>query len=307
MILLEEYKEEREIEYRGEKYLVRDNGAIMRLPKTDGTKRRLDNKWSFGTLNKDSGYLYFSSEPVHRIVACAFIYNNDKTNLVVDHIDTNKQNNRASNLRWVTRLENLVLNEITRTKVELLCHMSIEEILKDMSVLQKIKLPQNLEWMGQVTKEEAVRALENWGKWVSEKQVLIQKGAFPERIIKSMYNPRQENLGVYPLEPTGINLDLKDYFNKLQKDLVFYEKRYSNNCYQYKITDFAYNKKENYIAVATSSEGGIKSLFVTYIRRINDKFEYETRSFFLEDAVNKYMTLARNEKWSGGEVFDDYC
>ena len=93
---------------------------------------------------------------------------------------------------------------------------------------------------------------------------------------------------------------MKDYFNKLQKDLVFYEKRYSNNCYQYKIT-------EKYIAVATSSEGGIKSLFVTYIKRINDKFEYETRSFFLEDGVKKYMTLARNEEWSGGDVFDDYC
>lgn len=100
---------------------------------------------------------------------------------------------------------------------------------------------------------------------------------------------------------------MKDYFNKLQKDLVFYEKRYSNNCYQYKITDFAYNENEKYIAVATSSEGGIKSLFVTYIRRINDKFEYETRSFFLEDGVKKYMTLARNEEWSCGDVFDDYC
>ena len=36
---------------------------------------------------------------------------------VVDHIDTNRRNNRAENLRWVTRLDNILLNPITCARI----------------------------------------------------------------------------------------------------------------------------------------------------------------------------------------------
>ena len=42
---------------------------------------------------------------VHRLVALAFIPNPDNKQFV-DHIDTNKLNNNASNLRWTTISEN---------------------------------------------------------------------------------------------------------------------------------------------------------------------------------------------------------
>ena len=66
-----------------------------------------------------NGYLVFKywngkhveNKLVHRLVAEAFIPNPDnKTEL--DHIDTDRTNNRIDNLRWVTRSENC-LNPIT--------------------------------------------------------------------------------------------------------------------------------------------------------------------------------------------------
>lgn len=44
---------------------------------------------------------------IHRLVAIAFIPNNDKTKTQVNHIDENKENNHVSNLEWVTHGENI--------------------------------------------------------------------------------------------------------------------------------------------------------------------------------------------------------
>ncbi|SGA02878.1 Uncharacterised protein [Mycoplasmopsis arginini] len=109
-----------------------------------------------------------SSEPVHRIVATAFLGETPTKGHVVDHIDTNRQNNRPSNLRWVTRLENIVLNDITRKKLELLCECSIEEILSDLSILRDKPLTPQFDWMRAVSKDEAAESLATWKKWVNE-------------------------------------------------------------------------------------------------------------------------------------------
>ena len=52
---------------------------------------------------------------VHRLVATAFIPNDDTENKTdVNHIDENKQNNHVSNLEWCTREQNI--NHGTRTE-----------------------------------------------------------------------------------------------------------------------------------------------------------------------------------------------
>lgn len=61
------------------------------------------------------GYYYFGNTLLHRAVAELFIPNPDNKPCV-DHIDTNKLNNRADNLRWVTYSENN-LNPITRKRI----------------------------------------------------------------------------------------------------------------------------------------------------------------------------------------------
>ena len=110
--LLDQYERQVEIEYLGEKYLVRDNGAVCRPSRPGGRKRQLDDAWTFGRPSDSTGYMYISSHVVHRIVALAF-HPSPSDQHVVDHIDTNRRNNRADNLRWVTRLENLLLNPVT--------------------------------------------------------------------------------------------------------------------------------------------------------------------------------------------------
>lgn len=50
---------------------------------------------------------YRTKQSVHRLVAFAFVENPDPDNYtVVDHIDRNRQNNRADNLRWTNHSGN---------------------------------------------------------------------------------------------------------------------------------------------------------------------------------------------------------
>ena len=53
---------------------------------------------------------------VHRLVASAFIPNDDPLRIYVDHIDTVSRNNHVSNLRWVTPKENMN-NDLTKQNI----------------------------------------------------------------------------------------------------------------------------------------------------------------------------------------------
>lgn len=83
--------------------LVRDDGAVFN--RVTFSKRLC---WTFGNLQKSSGYLYvtinYKRFRVHRLVAECFIPN-PAHKPTVDHINRNRSANEATNLRWCDHKE----------------------------------------------------------------------------------------------------------------------------------------------------------------------------------------------------------
>lgn len=151
---INQYTEVRVCTYKGERYSVRNNGWILRHVRDHMRERAADNEWTFGKESSSHPYLEVSGERIHRIVALAFHGEPDDPKYVVDHIDTNCRNNRPENLRWLSRLENVLKNPVTRRRVEYVCG-SIEKFLDDPSLLRNASGDQNFTWMRAVTLEEA--------------------------------------------------------------------------------------------------------------------------------------------------------
>ena len=168
MVNIDDYKEVKDCIYKDEHYSARDNGSVMRHSREGKRIRKDDNVWTFGKPNEKTGYMEIAGQRVHRIVAFAFHGNPPTEQHVVDHIDTNRRNNRPENLRWLTRLENALNNPITRARIENICN-SIEVFLADPSVLRgHEKTDPNFTWMRAVSPEEARASLERLTNWAKE-------------------------------------------------------------------------------------------------------------------------------------------
>ena len=162
--LIDEYEVELDVTYRQERYRVRDNGAVFRLNQFRKRARPLDKQWTFGRQTPSTGYMLLAGVRVHRIVCSAFHGNPPTDQHVVDHIDTNRANNRPENLRWVTRLENVLLNPISARRIELL-YGSIEAFFENPQRVQGATDFPDVSWMRTVTKEDAQKARESLQKW----------------------------------------------------------------------------------------------------------------------------------------------
>lgn len=207
--LLEVYDSEVEVEYRGERYQVRDNGAVYRLNEFRKRARPLDKTWTFGRQNLLTGYLFLAGVPIHRIVCSAFNGPSPSDQHVVDHIDTNRANNRPENLRWLTRLENALLNEITARRIEL-AYGSIEAFLQDPSrPINETSFP-DISWMRTVTKEEGARTVSRFEAWAKSGSV-PSGGAIGEWLYgtreRANYEPEPEEYE--SLTPSAVQLKWK--------------------------------------------------------------------------------------------------
>ena len=334
------YSFEKEVvcEYRGNTYSVRDNGMVMRHAPKGKKKRPLDEQWDFGRINRQKGYLTLGDVPVHRIVAYAFLGEPPTDKHVVDHIDTNKMNNRPENLRWVTRLENIILNDITRAKIEKLCGCPIEEVLKDMSILHDKDLGPNLNWMKIVNPIEAKNCLENWTKWAKDIEKVKSIDNYERKASKNIYYShgfKVDNTSLefqqelyskrHGLEMSPANAkwfdyqyygcfklcpetsSLSDYEANLKKGAILFEPcgKGPDECFM--VDDWYYNKDEEKLYICCSRKAGVKTIFLATIVLKDNIFYHDMVGYFDPNSLNKYFTIAKGEEWTGGEVFDDYC
>lgn len=251
MTLLDTFDQEIAVEYDGERYLVRDNGAVLRKKQPRSRERPNDNTWSFGNKSASSGYMIWSGVRVHRIVCTAFNGVPRDHNLVVDHIDTNRQNNRPENLRWITRLENIIKNPITLKRI-ILAYGSLDAFFENPSAFKQSDRTQNIEWMRTVSKEEAaqtLRRLLDWsksgslfggrelGEWIysQDKSNTLnipkqQEEQFFESYTPTALQVEWRTKTTFPLCPTTLDQDaLEQYQEKMRFGEVFSENQYARS------------------------------------------------------------------------------
>jgi hypothetical protein len=208
---IDDYTREEECIYKDERYSARDNGAVYRHPREGKKPRPTDCQWTFGKPNDKTRYMEIGSARVHIIVATAFHGVRDTKIYVVDHIDTNRRNNRLENLRWLTRLENVLLNPISKAKIEWICGCTAEEFLANPEKYRDLILPDTgFGWMRTVTKEEGDQCLKNMLEWVASGKK-PSGGTMGEWIFQSRIpvRPKTETDRIANEQVLGSRIDMK--------------------------------------------------------------------------------------------------
>lgn len=323
-----DYSQEIDCHYRDEKYSVRDNGAIFRYPREGKKARPNDTQWTFGKPNLKTGYMELASVPIHRIIATAF-HGESPTNLhVVDHRDTNKKNNRPQNLRWVTRLENVLLNPITARRIALVCG-SVEDFISDPSKFRDLFPEPNLQWMCTVNAQEAQYSKErllNWANsgnkpsggtldnWIfnrgqEDNSTLSHENS--DIVVSKTQNAVQRNWRIpseFPCCPIESgNKPIATYFQNLTVGCCFC----SNERYSSLVLLFTLADNSQSIVILTENadkNGGIKPFALAKVTYENGSFVHDSLgTFFTAEGANKQYCLSQGLEWSGGDSIDDYC
>jgi hypothetical protein len=326
MVNVNHFEKECECIYKEEKYAVRDNGAVLRYPLDGKRPRPTDNNWTFGKINVKTGYVEIASVRIHRIVATAFHGEPPTKEHVVDHIDTNKQNNRPENLRWLTRLENVLLNPITAKRIELVCG-SVEAFLADPSKFRDKFQQPNYEWMCAVSIQEAQASKERLLAWAKSDKPL-QGGLLGEWIFNRSLPKVQIEQAVRELSASlTVNAVQKDW--KTPTEFLCCPQQNTNNpigtyATNIKIGEtFSLNQYAKSIAVnfAISQDGNIlwvmcefsegdsiKPWSLVQVTCENDVFVHTSLgTFFQKDGAEKQFTIAQGLEWTGADSIDDYC
>ena len=328
---VELFGEVKECMFEGDRYSVRDNGAVFRYQREGKRLRATDNKWTFGAENSSNPYLLISGVRIHRIVATAFHGEPPDPRYVVDHIDTNCRNNRPENLRWLSRLENVLKNPLTRRRVELLCG-SIEAFLDDPSILRNLSGRPNFEWMRSVTPEEAQNCKARIAIWAGSPPLpkMTPRDATPiQKNLNRMHQPLHKweaglngepgldfaatprsaqymwNSAIhFPLCPASVGSSpLEDYINNLKIGTIF---AYSDDpaiCPELLVERFEYLRARSAILILCKRAGvtwSIVGIEVTR-HRLPHFIHFYLGSYSTEtEATNAFVRISTVDFWREG-------
>lgn len=345
--ILNDYKEIKDCVYKGECYSVRDNGAILRHVREGKRIRKDDGIWTFGKPNTSTGYMEIGSERVHRIVAFAFLGEPPTPQHVVDHIDTNRRNNRPQNLRWLTKLENVLNNPITRKKIEYLCG-SIEAFVNNPSIIQEfVDDNPNFKWMRTVTAEEAKASYERLCAWAKkENNAISSRDSLGDWVYspykKEGYNPNTEIIhyaedAIFQknADKTESEFQIDNLTESLTSNAV---QRYWRTPTEFplcpsevgedallsylknlKVGDIISKNNNcthfiddfaltnNQLIISTHTPDGVKKYSIIYVTFENGKYVHTGTTFFDNESTKREIAIAKGFEWTGGDTFDDYC
>lgn len=274
-------------DFQGETYLVRNNGAVYRIKRFDKRARKYDEVWTYGNVCKASGYMRIGSHIVHRIVATAYHGPQPSKSHVVDHIDTNRVNNRPENLRWVTKIDNILKNPKTLKRIEKKWG-SLEELFNDPNPREKEEPIQNRWWMPD-------EILEIESTFESNTPNVLQRhwrtpSAFPNCPEETTFNP------------------LYEYAQRLQADSVLSYNQFGESVVM--MSDI--NPDWSCISVLCETPNSIKPWAVAKITFENNKFVHESKgSFFDYYGAEKQHCKIAGIDWVEPKDYkgciDDFC
>lgn len=328
VVALGDFARRADCSYEGEQYSVRDNGAVLRHHREGKRQRPADGQWTFGKPSDKTGYMEIASVRVHRIVATAFHGDPPTRHLVVDHIDTNRRNNRPENLRWVTRLENVLLNPISAKRIAYV-YGSIEAFLANPAAPRQGILDPNFEWMRTVSQEEAQASLKRMLAWAkSEKpssggslgEWLFNRNAAQAQSAKT---PTQEPTLVMAKTPGAAQRNwrtpsefpcclpgdeeepIATYSARLEVGATFARNDFSKSV----VAAAAMAEDRNSLWVMCEhGDDAIKPWSLAQVTFENGLYVHKNLgTFFALAGAQKQFCLAQGREWTGSESIDDYC
>jgi hypothetical protein len=320
-VMLDSFNRQLTCSYDQEQYSVRDNGAVLRHSPKGKRQRPTDNCWTFGKPNNKTGYMEIASVRVHRIIATAFHGDPPTREHVVDHIDTNRRNNRPENLRWLTKLENALLNPITLKRIEFICG-SVEAFLENPSLLRHGALDRNFEWMRTVSAEEAKACKERMYVWAkSDKNP--SGGSLGEWVYKPLENQHDATDLVISKTPGAVQLNwripsefphcpesikgmsLFSYAENLKPGNIFSQ----NHILTSTVLKTAISSDQtSFWILCENTANSIKPWSLAKVTLENSTYVHESLgSFFTVEGAEKQFCIAQGLEWTGSDSIDDDC
>jgi len=319
-----DYRRKMDCVFKGRRYTVRDNGAVYRHAKEGRQPLEADEHWTFGRPNNKTGYMELASVRVHRIVATAYHGEAPSPEHVVDHIDTNRRNNRPENLRWVTKMENLLNNPITVARIKYRFG-TVEHFLELSPEERNQEKKPDYSWMRPVNPQEAQLSLQRLNEYVTENKP-TKGGALGPWIYQPTQNetstdqPLEDTLAItvnavqrqwrvpceFPCCPEAVGeLPISSYAKNLAQEKVFCQNEFKKSIVE--DYDLSTDCRKLWVLCHFDRES-TKPWSLAEVTFENGVFVHKNLgSYFGLDGAQKTLCLAQGNAWEGGTTFDELC